>query len=164
MPRPFRLRLLFDEQMSTSVAKALACLNKPVVYVGGEDQLAKGTPDDLVAKSAKRQRRVLLTVNFDMVLAACEEGARFIWFDQRRRSPTMMETAFILLRQWDTWEQKLSDPSAECLKVGRGASRVLSLDQARRRAERRFRESNKSKQDAKKRASDLHQGRLQFDD
>ena len=56
------------------MAQALACLEKPVVHVGGEGQVPKGTSDQAVALSAKQQRRVLVTFNFDMVLTACETG------------------------------------------------------------------------------------------
>ena len=61
--------------MSTSVARALACLGLPVTYVGDKGQPGKGTSDLLVAQHAKKQKRVLFTANFDMVMAACDTGA-----------------------------------------------------------------------------------------
>jgi len=101
-----------------------------------------------------------------MVLAACETGVRFIWFDQRRRSPTKLETAFIFLRQWDSWEEELSDPSVQCLKVGRGdrTREVLSIDQARRRAARRFRDSQRGRARVQEHKNLSQQGRLRFND
>jgi predicted nuclease of predicted toxin-antitoxin system len=155
------MRVLFDEQASTSVARALACLGKACTFVGGENQVPKGTPDKEVAASARAQGRILLTFNFDMVLAAADEGVRFIWFDQRNKDLTLLETAFILLRQWDRWEEALRDPSVKCLKVGRQSMEVLSIEQARRRAQRRMQRSYSAKKRARK---PLTQPRLQFDD
>jgi predicted nuclease of predicted toxin-antitoxin system len=138
MAQPFRLRLLFDELMSRKVADALVCLGKSVVRVGGQGQAAFGSSDVVVARSAKTQRRVLVTFNFDMVIAACDLGIRFVWFDQRGRSPTLLETAYIVLRQWEEWEQLLSDKSVSCVKAGRHSNEVLDLEVAKKRAQRRF--------------------------
>lgn len=99
----------------------------------------------VVARAAKKENRVLLTANYDMVLFAIDEGTRFIWFDQRGRSPTRLEMAHIALNKWDEWEELLSDPSVNCLKVGRSAVEVLSIKAARARAERRFKASQKTK-------------------
>jgi len=104
-----------------------------------------------------------VTFNFDMVLTACELGTRFIWFDQRKRSPNRMETALIFLRRWDEWEQEVADGSVVCLKVGRGSKERLTVDQARQRAERRFKSSQKSKGDAKVRANRRRQEILHLD-
>lgn len=150
--------------MSTSVSRALADLGKPVTYVGADGQVSKGTPDLQVAQSAKVQRRVVVTFNFDMVLAACELGVRFIWFDQRGRSPSKLETALIFLRQWERWETELSDPTAACLKVGREATEVLSIDQARTRAERRFRKAEQTKRRVARHVAKKRHPQLTFDD
>jgi predicted nuclease of predicted toxin-antitoxin system len=138
MARPIRFSVIFDEQMSSGVARALACLGKSVTYVGARGQVRRGSSDLVVARSARRNRRVILTVNFDMVMSACDAGVRFIWFDQRGRSPTKLETAFIMLRKWEEWETALADPKVACIKVGRQKTELLSLDQARKRASRRF--------------------------
>jgi predicted nuclease of predicted toxin-antitoxin system len=164
MAKPYRLRVLFDEQVSTSVAKALKHLEKDVTHVGADKQLAKGSSDREVAESAKQQRRVLVTFNFDMVLAACEIGVRFIWFDQRKRSPTLLETALIFLRQWETWEAKMSPGSVVCLKAGRQSAEILTPEQARTRASRRFEKAQASKRRMMTRDGALNQGRLSFDD
>jgi predicted nuclease of predicted toxin-antitoxin system len=161
--RKASLRLLFDEQMSTGVAKALAILGKPVTYVGAERQPKKGTHDPVVAEAAKRENRAIATFNFDMVLACCDLGARFVWFDQRGKSPTRMEAALIFLRQWDQWETAMA-PGTECVKVGRESVEVLSLDQARARALRRFRESQQGDKRAAKKKASTAQQRLNFED
>lgn len=158
------MRLLFDEQMSSSVAKALKCLGKAVNHVGEEGQPARGSHDGPVARAAKKKRQVLVTFNFDMVLTACEVGTRFIWFDQRGNSPTRLETAYIFLRQWDAWESRLSNPSVDCLKVGRGSIEELTVEQARKRAFRRFQASQRSKARTSKYEQSKQQGRLAFDE
>lgn len=156
------LRLLFDEQMSVTVARALAVLGKQVTHVGRQRQPKKGTDDPSVADAAKREQRVLATFNFDMVLSAIEGGTRVLWFDQRGRSPTRMETALILLRQWDAWEKALSDVAVPCLKVGRDSIEVLSVEQAHKRALRRFRENQQAANRSK--ASDTRQLLMTFED
>lgn len=160
MPRPFQLRVLFDEQMSSSVARALFCLGKSTTYVGAPKQVSRGATDETVARAAHRNRRVLLTVNFDMVLAACEVGVRFIWFDQRGRSPTKLETALIILRKWEEWERLLSDPRVVCIKAGRLRTEVLSVDQARKRALRRFQRQQSTRRRTAAYVRTTSQGRL----
>lgn len=150
--------------MSSNVAKALVCLGKRVSYVGGDGQPPTGSEDSEIAAAVKQQRRVLVTYNFDMVLAACAAGVRFIWFDQRGRSPTMLETAAIFLRQWETWEEKLADTTVRCLKAGRGSSEVLSVEDAYRRAFRRDQRVRRRKAREAKREADSQQGRLVFDE
>lgn len=162
--REERLRLLFDEQMSTNVARALACLGKSVTYVGDVNQPPRGSSDLIIAQAAKRQKRVLATFNFDMVLTACEVGIRFVWFDQRGRSPSKLETAFIFLRQWDTWERHLANPAVECLKVGREAVEELTIEEARKRAERRFRDTKQTQISIREKHNRSQQTLLSFDD
>lgn len=157
------LRLIFDEDASTNVAKALACLGKHVTYVGAPNQVKKSTEDRGVARWAKQRGYVVFTFNFDMVLAASEEDVRFIWFDQRKRNLNKLETALILLKQWDKWEKELANPSVRCLKVGRNSIERLNPRQARQRALRRFTRS----QDITRRIlveKDESQGRLKFED
>jgi len=99
-----------------------------------------------------------------MVLAACELGVRFIWFDQRGRSLTKIETALIFLRQWEHWESELSASSVACLKTGRGTTDVLSLDQARKRAERRFRKAERTKRRVAEHVNKHREGQLSFEE
>lgn len=161
-----RLRLLFDEQMSSGVAEALKALEKDVVHVASKRSTEgvgpkKKISDGRVAEIANREKRVVLTVNFDMVLAACDRGARFIWFDQRSRNLTKMETAFILLKRWDEWERVMARQSVVCLKVGRGTKTVLTVEQAQQRALRRYRRAQANKQ--RTRASVAGRNQLQLD-
>jgi predicted nuclease of predicted toxin-antitoxin system len=158
------MRLLFDEQMSPSVARALHCLGKAVAHVGQDGQPVRGSDDGTVARAAKKKRQVLVTFNFDMVLSACEVGTRFIWFDQRGNSPTKLETAYIFLRQWDSWESRLSNPSVDCLKVGRGSIQELTLQEARKRALRRFKANQRSKARSREHEQGKQQGRLFFEE
>ena len=150
--------------MSPSVARALACLGLPVTFVGDDKQPKKGTGDLVVAEEAKRQKRVLLTANFDMVMAACDTGARFIWFDARGKSPTLMETAHIVFRNWDRWERELADPSVTCIKVGRDSCEKLSFDLARKRAKRRFHAGQAQKRRTASYVNRKGQGTLSFED
>jgi len=135
----------------------MSCLKKSAVYVGQRQQPKKGSTDAAVAQAAKRNKRVILTSNYEMVLTACEIGARFIWFDRRKNNATMLETAFILLRRWDAWEEALADPSVDCLKVGREAIEPLTIEDARRRAERRFKATTAKRRSALKRKEDNQQ-------
>lgn len=149
--------------MSVTVARALAELGKPVTYIGAQRQPRKGTHDPAVAEAAQQERRVIATFNFDMVLACCDLGTRFVWFDQRGKSPTRMETALIFLRNWDRWEKAMT-PKTECIKVGRESVEVLAVDDARKRALRRFKESQQGDRRAAKKRASAAQLSLVFDD
>ena len=77
-----------------------------------------------------------------------------------------METALILLKQWDQWEKVFSDGTVTCLKVGREARTVLTVEQARNRAARRFRASERTSRRVQKHVNESKQEtlRLSFDD
>ena len=167
MARRPHLSVLFDENMSAGVAAALKCLEKDVDHVASRREKAgvgpkKKVSDGLVADMANREKRVVLTMNFDMVLAACDRGVRFIWFDKRRRELTMLDTAFILLRKWNKWETMLSDPTVECLKVGRGTESVLAAADARRRALQRYKRAKAVKKKTQRSVAARNQQRLDF--
>ena len=155
--------------MSAGVADALKCLDKDVDHVAARREaegagLKKKISDGRVAEIALREKRVVLTVNYDMVLAACDQGVRFIWFDKRRRELTKLETALILLRKWNKWEGMLSDPSVECLKVGRGTESVLKAADARRRALQRYKRAQAVKKKSQRTFAARNQQRLDFGD
>lgn len=123
--------------MSVSVAKALSCVDRPVVYIGGRGQPEKGTPDPEVCEFAKKQNRVILTTNIDMVLHACRTGTRFIWFDQRGRNLTRDEAVLVYFKKWKEWQTAMRG-GVVCIKVGRDSVEALNVTQALKRAERRY--------------------------
>lgn len=159
-----KLRVVFDEQMSVRVARALAALGKPVTFIGQKGQLPKGSLDPEVASFAKVEKRAVFTVNYDMVLAACDQQTRFIWFDKRGREPLMIELASICLSQWPQWEAAMADPGVHCLKVGRKSLEALSLPEARRRATRRYSQMLRANKAGVVRKANRNQGTLIFPD
>ena len=161
-PPEIPLRVLFDENMSGKVARALKLLDKDVVRSPPARNGKKGRPDSLVARSAKRSKRFVFTNNYDMVVAAVDEGARIIWFyDRKQNSPTRYNTARLFFQKWEYWEQRLSPPDAYCLRVSMDRTTLITKEAARRQAS-----SLDKKQKSKKKAivDKVKQGKLAFDD
>lgn len=129
------LRVLFDENMSSRVAKALNLLGKDVQRTPAAKAGRQATPDAKVARGAKRADRVVFTNNFDMVVAAADEGARLIWFyDRRQNSPTLFNQARLFFRKWERWEELLADPTVECIRVSMSRTTKVSAAAARKQA------------------------------
>lgn len=130
--------MVFDANMSRSVGKALALLDRNVTLAPvSKQQGVKGEPDVDVALRAKRQRRCIFTNNFDMVVAAVSVDAPIIWFfDRKQNSPTKFDTAWLWFRKWDYWERTLSPPDAYCLRVSMDRTTLITKEAALAQASR----------------------------
>lgn len=84
---------------------------------------------------ARREDRCIFTNNYDLIVAASDLGARFIWFhDGLDNSLTKFDTAWLVFRKWGDWEERLSDGSVQCLKVSRNRTVNTTPERARRQA------------------------------
>ena len=156
------LRIMFDENMSGDVAKALGLLGKDVIRTKPARPGHPGRKDTEVARDAKRQGRLVFTNNFDMVVAAVQEDARVIWFyDKKHNSPTKYVTARLFFFRWEFWEQRLSTPDAYCMRVSMDRSQLISKEAAHKQASRLDRRSKRKKVEAAVRST---HPRLSFDD
>jgi predicted nuclease of predicted toxin-antitoxin system len=153
---------MFDENMSSRVAKALNLLGKDVTRTPAAKRGEKGRADDVVARSAKRSKRFVFTNNYDMVVAAVQENARVIWFyDKNHNSPTKFDTAWLFFRKWNDWEQKLSPPDIYCLRVSMDRTTVITKEAAYKQASALDRKLQKTKRRV---AAYTAQEKLAFED
>jgi hypothetical protein len=156
------VRVLFDEQMSSYVARALELLDKDVQHVGGQGQPPKGSDDPLVVQIAHRQQRLIFTQNFDMVIAAADSEARFIWFETHGKNDlTRFETAWLFFRRWNSWEALADRDLVDCLRVTRTTTAAMSFPEARGKAQRRMDRSARFKSPSRRRQPRRNQ--LSFD-
>lgn len=156
------LRVIFDENMSSRVAKALNLVEKDVTRTPAAKRGKKATPDNKVARGAKRAGRFVFTNNFDMVVAAVEEDARVIWFyDKHHNSPTLFNQARMFFDKWAYWERLLAPEDAYCIRVSMSRTTLITKEAARKQASRLDRKSKAKRAKIKANAA---QGKLDFND
>ena len=141
MPRP-QIRLLFDELLSSRVAKALRELKYHVTHVGDDDVSgtpAKGSDDAAVLDHAKRTNQVVVTSNHDMIMLCAEQAESVVWMDPVGRPFTREEQVVVCFRGIPEWERLLADhPRPVCLRVRRTKVDLIPLDEASRLARQRM--------------------------
>ena len=139
-------RLLFDEDVSPHVARALFELGFRVFHVGGVDQPRKGTADPEVLDHAMRLNQTVVSKNYDMIMLCAERNVSVIWWDPRKREMPVDEQAslaFSGVRAWATALAGASEPV--CVHVLRTKFYVLPVAQAGAMAEKRYRTSLRRK-------------------
>lgn len=157
MPRP-RLRLLIDENLSPRIARALAQLGFDVEAVQDCEALGKSASDVDVLAYAAQHRRVIVTINFDMVLICAEARQRVIWIDpKRKRSLTYEEMVVRLFQGVSVWEPLLEDPVI--IHARKTMDQVLTFEEAGRAAHRRM-ERQRVAQRRRARRANPDQGQL----
>lgn len=134
------LRLIFDENLSPRVARALHELGFNAFHVHGDGQPRKGSTDLEVLKHARRTRQTIVTSNHDMITLCAEEGESVVWIDQRSRTIDLPRLARLCFDQIADWEGLLADtPGPVCVRAMRTKCEVLDLDRAAELAEKRMR-------------------------
>lgn len=157
------LRLLFDENVSPSVAAALEALGLKTFAVGVPPAPDKGSTDpELIAWAIKRSC-VIVTYNHDMMLMAHAQGAQFVWLDHRNRSMSRFEQARLVLSQIEAWQLLLTDHSGCCVHAGRTFCEALEAADAARRVEQRARERKRRQSTKKSKANAAAETPLPFD-
>lgn len=136
------MRLLFDEQLSWRVARALRELGVNASHVGHEDDAAppRGAGDRVVLEHAKTTNQVIVTSNHDMILLCAEEGESVIWIDPRGRQFGRGEFVALAFNRVEGWEDLLAAADdAVCVHVLRTKTEVLTLERARHLVVQRMR-------------------------
>lgn len=127
------MRLLFDEQLSWRVARAVRELGINASHVGHEDDQApdRGSADAVVLDHAKKTNQVIVTSNHDMILLCFEEQESIIWIDPRGRQLKLTEFVPLVFARVEEWEQLLTDAENPiCIHVLRTKTEVLTLERA----------------------------------
>ncbi len=149
MPSPRRrpqLRLLYDEDVSPKVAKALRALDFQVHHVGEEGQPPKESSDEAVLAYAQKTRQVIVTSNHDMIMLCAERGASVVWLDPHGRRLRLDEQASMAFEGIVQWCALLSEAEgAVCLRVLRTRVHVLPVTEGAVLAEKRYRAIRKRK-------------------
>ncbi|MGI8755469.1 MAG: DUF5615 family PIN-like protein [Acidimicrobiales bacterium] len=149
-----KLKVLFDENMSSRVAKALALVGKDVQRTNAAKPGKPANPDVVVARRARSTGRVLFTNNFDCVVAAVNEDTRLIWFyDHKNNSPTLFNQAWLFFRKWDDWEERFAKSDLFCLRVSMGRTTPITKEAAMKQASALDRRSKRQRRRAKAHAS-----------
>lgn len=156
MPRP-SLRLLFDENTSPRVARALTELGHPVTHIGGDDAPPKGTPDEDVLGHALATNKMILTENHDLIVICAEAGAPVVWLDPRDKDmtfTTQVLLCFTQIAQWDSLVTQHPDPL--CVHARKTTCRAISLEEAKslalsrgKRRRQKARRTTRAPQDAR---------------
>lgn len=127
------MRLLFDEQLSWRVARAVRELGINASHVGHESDKApaRGSADAAVLDHAKKTNQVIVTSNHDMILLCAEERESVIWIDPRGRQLKLTELVPLVFTRIEEWELLLADAENPiCIHVLRTKSEVLVLERA----------------------------------
>lgn len=127
------LRLLFDEQLSARVARALYELGFRVSHVGNANDGAPrlGAPDDEILAHATRTNQVVVTTDHGMIVLAAELGIAVLWVDPRGRPFTVDQLALLCFQRIHEWERLFQDAGRPvCIRALRTKSEVLELEEA----------------------------------
>lgn len=134
------LRLLYDEDVSPKVARALSALDFRVDHVGGPGQPAKNAPDDEVLTHATKCQQVMVTSNHDMIMLCAERGASVIWLDPHRRHLRVDEQAAMAFAGIVEWCGLIIDAAEPvCVRVLRTRVHVYPVVEGAALAEKRYR-------------------------
>lgn len=141
------IRLLWDEDVSVRVAKALRELGLRVTWIGSSDAgtPAKGSGDAEVIEFALRTNQVIVTKNHDMMMLCHEAGQRFVWMDPYGRKHEREEQVVIVFSQVREWQQILHRDDQLCVRSLRGGARPITSEEAARLANQRFKAIERKK-------------------
>ncbi len=150
MPRAPRvrpqLRLLYDEDVSPKVAKALRALDFQVHHVGEEGQPPKNASDEEVLSFAQKTNQIVVTKNHDMIMLCAEQGASVVWLDPHGRHLRLDEQASMAFHGIVDWCADLAGATEPvCLRVLRTRRHLLPVAEGAAQAEKRYRAMQKRK-------------------
>jgi len=139
-------RLLYDEDVSPKVARALAALDFRVSHVGGPEQPAKESDDATVLAHAMSTNQIVVTSNHDMIMLCAEEGASVVWLDPHGRHLRLDEQASLSFAGIVGWCSRL-EAAVEpvCIRVLRTRVHQYPVAVGAALAERRYRAIQKRK-------------------
>ena len=149
-----RIRLIWDEQLSHPVARALRDLGFNTTYVGAPDNGVppKSSTDREVIAYALRTNQVIVTSNHDMMLICDESAQRFVWIDPRGRRLRREEQVMLCFGQIARWEEILA--SGTCVHAMRSKAVPIESAEAARLAAQRFRAIRRRERVANKRTAE----------
>lgn len=135
-----KVRLLFDEDASPKVARALRELDFRVEHVGGAEQPTKGSTDREVLDHALRTGQIVVTRNLDMVMLCAERNVSVVWLDRQRRVKELTldqqaALAFAGIAQWCADLATATEPV--CVRVLATRRHVLPVAEAAELAAKR---------------------------
>ena len=134
------IRLIWDEQLTPKVPRALRELGLNATHVGNQMDgcPVKGSSDQEIIDYALKTNQIIVTSNHDMMLLCSEAGQRFVWLDPRGRQLGGVEQALLVLRQILAWENILeSDPNI-CVRAMRTKCEPINSAEAARLASQRM--------------------------
>jgi predicted nuclease of predicted toxin-antitoxin system len=133
-------RLLWDENLSQSVPRALRELGYRTSYVGDADydQPGNGSTDDQVIAHALQRNLVIVTSNHDMMQLCDERGQRFVWIDPRGRQLARREQVLLAFVQIDEWQAILEAGQPNCVRAMRSKCIAIESAEAARLATQRL--------------------------
>nr|WP_268234467.1 DUF5615 family PIN-like protein [Egicoccus halophilus] len=127
--------MLFDEQASPLVAKALAALKLRVSHVGAEGQPVRGSDDETVLRQAQATNQVIVTQNHDMLVLCADESAPVVWLDPRDKDLRREAMVVLCFSQINAWQHLLDDADGPvCIVARKTSCEAIPLEVARRRA------------------------------
>jgi predicted nuclease of predicted toxin-antitoxin system len=146
--------LIWDEQLSHPVARALRELGFNTTYVGAPDHGVppKSSTDGEVIAYALRTNQVIVTSNHDMMLLCDEAAQRFVWIDPRGRRLRREEQVMLCFGQIARWEEILA--SGSCVRAMRSKAVPIGSAEAARLAAQRFRALHRRKRITAKHRAD----------
>ncbi len=128
MEKRSQTRLLFDEDVSPRVARALYELGFHVFHVGQKGQPEKRTKDPAVLDHAIKCNQVVVTRNHDMIMLCAERGVSVVWLDPhgtRLSIDRQAALAFGSIRQWTDALEGASE--AVCVRALRTRVRTMPV-------------------------------------
>ena len=131
------VRLLFDENISPRVARALAELGYAAAHVGGVNEPPLGSTDEEVLAHARRTNQVIVTSNHDMIELCAEEAESLVWVDPYGRRLNYRKMVLRCFEGIEDWEIMLSAGQV-CVHSLATRTNAISLSKAAVMARRRI--------------------------
>ncbi|WP_420453166.1 DUF5615 family PIN-like protein [Ilumatobacter sp.] len=146
------VRLLWDEDASRSVARALRALGLRVTWIGADDHGVpdKGATDEEVIVFAQQTNQIIVTKNHDMMMLCDEAGQRFVWIDSRGKSLPRERQVIIAFTQIRDWQRILLGDDHSCVRALRTGARPIVSAEAARLARQRFKAIERKRRSARR--------------
>lgn len=156
-----KIRLLWDECLSSQVPAALRVLDFHTSWIGDVGTPPTGSTDKAIIEFAKKTNQVIVTLNHDMMMLCDEADQRFVWLDQRGVQLTREAQVLLVFKQISEWERLLEAQPPTCVRALRTKCKAVTGAEAARIVAARTREIRRRKNKKRHATRDVDPGQMQ---
>ncbi len=139
------IRLIWDENLSPKVPRALRVLGLNTSHVGHKEDGSpdRGSSDSEIIDYSLKTNQIIVTSNHDMMLLCAEAGQRFVWLDPRGSQLNVIDQTLLVFRQIQKWESILGSDETSCVRAMRTKCERIDPAEATRLAGQRMKAIHK---------------------